>query len=93
MPRKAVDVWVAGAMLGRMKRPRRATVRLDPELHRALREEAARNDRSVSELVNTAVRRSLGDSPRSIRPLAPLPETSELLFESVLKRLKRRRKI
>ena len=78
-------------MLGRMKRPRRAIVRLDPELHRALREEAARNDRSVSELVNTAIRRTLGESPRP--PLPPRPKTPDLLFESVLKGLKRRRKI
>ncbi|HEU5182540.1 MAG TPA: ribbon-helix-helix protein, CopG family [Candidatus Polarisedimenticolia bacterium] len=72
-----------------MKRPRRATVRLDPELHRALREEAARNDRSISELVNTTLRRTLGEYPRPPLP----PKTPDLLFESVLKGLKRRRKI
>jgi hypothetical protein len=77
-------------MLARMKRTRPAKVRLDPELHRVLREEAARHDRSVADLVNSALRQSL---PRAIQPLPPRPKTPVLLFESVLKGLKRRGKI
>ena len=37
----------------------RATIYLDPALHRALRLKAAECDKSVSELVNVAVRNSL----------------------------------
>ena len=85
--------------VGRMKRARRATVRLDPELHRALREQAVRNYRSVSDLVNYAVRQSLAEAPttdseapRNPIPLHPRPKIPALLFESVLKGLKRRGK-
>ena len=76
-----------------MKRARRATVRLDPELHRALSEKAARNARSISELVNTAVRQSLVEDPRNVTVLPSRPKAPDLLFESVLKGLKRRGKI
>ena len=40
---------------------KRATVYFDPDLHRALRFKAAETQRSVSELVNNAVRRSLAE--------------------------------
>ena len=76
--------------VGRMRRARRARVRLDPELHRVLREHAARHDRSVSELVNTTLRRTLGEHPK---PPLPPPKTPDLLFESILKGLRRRGKI
>jgi predicted HicB family RNase H-like nuclease len=39
-----------------MAQAKRATVYLDPTLHRALRVKAAETDLSVSELVNNAVR-------------------------------------
>ena len=40
---------------------KRATVYFDSELHRALRVKAAETDRSLSELVNEAVRLSLSE--------------------------------
>src|SRR5262249_30298736 len=42
-----------------MESSKRATVYLDPSLHKALRIKAAETDRSLSALVNEAVRRSL----------------------------------
>jgi len=39
--------------------PKRATVYFDPALHRALRVKAAETDRSLSDLVNEAVKLSL----------------------------------
>ena len=39
--------------------PKRATVYFDPELHRALRINAAETDRSMSDLVNKAVQSSI----------------------------------
>ena len=44
-----------------MPKVKRATVYLDPTLHRALRVKAAETDESVSALVNSAVRLSLGE--------------------------------
>jgi predicted DNA-binding protein len=40
---------------------KRATVYLDPELHKALRLKAVETSRSVSELVNEAVKEALAD--------------------------------
>ena len=42
-----------------MSETRRATVYLDPDLHRALRMKAAETDQSLSDLVNAAIRQSL----------------------------------
>ena len=44
-----------------MGTPKRATVYFEPEVHKALRLRAAANDRSISELVNEAVRVSLAE--------------------------------
>ena len=44
-----------------MSIPKRATVYVEPEVHKALRLSAAANDRSISELVNEAVRVSLAE--------------------------------
>ncbi len=80
-------------MLGRMRRARRTRVSLDPELHRVLREQGARHDRSLSDIVNSTLRQSLAEVPRPLPPLPPRPKAPDLLFESVLKGLKRRGKI
>ena len=40
---------------------RRATIYLDPDLHRALKLKAVQMDLSVSELVNDAIRESLAE--------------------------------
>src|SRR2546430_12571401 len=44
-----------------MAKVKRATIYLDPTLHRALRVKAAETETSVSDLVNGAVRQSLGE--------------------------------
>lgn len=44
---------------------KRATIYLDPELHKALRLKAVETSRSVSELVNFAVREATGSYIRS----------------------------
>ena len=44
-----------------MPTARRATVYLDADLHRALRVKAAETDKSISDLVNTAVRLNLAE--------------------------------
>ena len=45
---------------------KRATVYFDPHLHRALRIKAAETDRSVSELVNEAIRHSLAEDAEDL---------------------------
>ena len=45
---------------------KRATIYFDPELHRALRLKAAETERSVSELVNEAVKLALVEDVSSL---------------------------
>jgi plasmid stability protein len=76
-----------------MSSARRATVYLDPELHRALRVKAAETDQSISDLVNSAVRRTLSDDAEDIATFRARAKEPNLDFESVLKDLRRRGKL
>jgi hypothetical protein len=76
-----------------MNSPKRATIYFDASVHRALRLKAAHSDRSVSELVNAAVRRSLAEDAEDLAAFVERKKESNLIFENVLKDLKRRGKI
>jgi hypothetical protein len=72
---------------------KRATIYFDPDLHRALRLKAADTDRSVSELVNEAVKLRLADDAEDLAAFEERAGEPNLDFETVLKDLKRRGKI
>jgi plasmid stability protein len=72
---------------------KRSTVYLDEELHRALRLKAAETDRSLSELVNDAVRQSLAEDFEDLAAFAGRVREPDLPFEAVVKALKRDGKI
>ena len=72
---------------------KRATVYFEPYLHRALRLKAAETDRSVSELVNEAVREALAEDADDLAAFEARDKESELMFEDVVRDLKRRGKI
>jgi predicted transcriptional regulator len=72
---------------------KRATIYFDPDLHRALRVKAAETDRSVSELVNQAVKLSLAEDAEDIAAFEERHHEPNLPFEDVLKDLKLRGKI
>ena len=76
-----------------MPKTKRATVYLDPSLHRALRVKAAETERSVSDLVNTAVRRSLAEDAEDLAAFEARAHEPTLIFEDVLKDLRRRGKL
>ena len=76
-----------------MPKVKRATVYLDPSLHRALRVKAAETELSVSELVNSAVRLSLGEDAADLAAFKARAQEPVLAFEAVLKDLKRRGKL
>jgi plasmid stability protein len=76
-----------------MSPPRRATVYLDPELHRALRVKAAETDQSISDLVNEAVRYTLSEDAEDLAAYRARAREPNLDFESVLKDLRRRGKL
>lgn len=73
--------------------PKRATIYFDPDLHRALRVKAAETDRSVSELVNQAVKLALAEDVEDIAAFEERRHEPNLPFEDVLKDLKLRGKI
>jgi hypothetical protein len=72
---------------------KRATVYFDPALHRALRLKAAETDRSLSDLVNEAVRYSLAEDAEDLAAFDERAAEPDLPFESVVKELKRSGKI
>jgi predicted transcriptional regulator len=73
-----------------MSEPKRATVYLDSDLHRALRLKAAATDRSISEIVNEAVRRSLAEDAADLAAIEGRAAEPEVDFAVVLKNMKRR---
>ena len=76
-----------------MTEPKRATIYFDPSLHRALRVKAAEIDRSISDLVNRAVRLSLAEDAEDLTAFDERAGESDLQFEAVVKGLRRRGKI
>jgi hypothetical protein len=72
---------------------RRATVYFDPELHRALRLKAMETDRSVSDLVNEAIRLQLAEDAEDLEACSARFEEPNLAFEDVVKNLLQRGKI
>lgn len=76
-----------------MPTPKRATVYFDPGLHRALRIKAASTERSLSDLVNAAIRASLAEDAEDLAAFEARAKERSLAFEDALKDLKRRGKL
>ena len=72
---------------------KRATVYFDPELHRALRLKSVETYRSLSELVNEAVKLTLAEDAEDLAAFEERASEPDLPFESVVRDLKRRGKI
>jgi len=72
---------------------KRATVYFDPSIHRALRLKAAETDRSLSQLVNEAVKLSLAEDAEDLAAFEERASEPNLPFEKVVKELKKRGKI
>lgn len=73
--------------------PKRATVYFDPALHRALRLKAAETERSLSDLVNEAVRLSLAEDAEDLAAFDERAGEPDLPFEAVVKELRRSGKV
>ncbi len=76
-----------------MTTTKRATVYFDSSLHRALRVKALETDRSMSELVNAAVRASLAEDADDLSAARARAKEPDLRFEDVLTDLKRHGKL
>ena len=66
---------------------------MDTELHRALRVKAAECDRTISDLVNEAVRLKLAEDAEDLAAFAERAHEPNVRFEDVLKDLKQRARI
>ena len=66
---------------------------MDAELHRALRLKAAETSQSISEIVNNAVRLALAEDAEDLAAFEERADEPLVLFEDVLKELKRNGRI
>ena len=73
--------------------PKRATVYFDPEIHRALRLKSAAADRSISDVVNDAVKLSLAEDADDLAAFKSRSKEPALDFEKVVKAMRRRGRI
>ncbi len=68
---------------------KRATIYLDPDLHKALRLKAVETSRSVSELVNNAVREALAEDAEDIAAFEERVREPLISYDEMVKRLKK----
>ena len=66
----------------------RATVYLDPELHKALRLKAVETSQSLSKLVNDAIKDSLAEDAEDIAAFGERVKEPLISYETMIKRLK-----
>jgi len=76
-----------------MSDSKRATVYFDPEVHKALRLRAAVTDRSISDMVNEAVRAVLAEDAEDLAAFDERADEPTVDFDEFVKSLKRRGKI
>ena len=76
-----------------MGNSKRATVYFTPELHKALRLRAAASDRSISDMVNDAVRVALAEDAADLEAFEERRGEKSVSFESFVSGLKRRGRI
>jgi plasmid stability protein len=68
---------------------KRATVYLDPALHKALRIKAAETSRSMSEIVNEAVKQALSEDADDLATFEERADEPLVSFENMVKELKK----
>jgi plasmid stability protein len=76
-----------------MEGSKRATVYFDPAVHRALRLKAAASDRSISDMVNDAVRAALSEDADDLVSFDQRQRESSISFESLVRDLRKRGRI
>ncbi len=67
----------------------RATIYLDPALHKALKLKSVETARSVSDLVNEAVREALAEDAEDLAAFEERKDEPLLSYDEMLKRLKK----
>jgi len=67
---------------------KRATIYFDPAVHKAVRLKAAHTNRSVSDIVNEAVRRALSEDEEDLAAFEDRIAEPTISYEALLKELK-----
>ena len=73
--------------------PKRATIYLDPVLHKALKLKAFETSRSISDLVNSAVKEALAEDAEDLASFDERANESLISYDEMVKRLKKDGKI
>ena len=68
---------------------KRATVYLDPVLHKALKLKAVETSRSISDLVNSAVREALAEDAEDLAAFDERADKPLISYDELIKRLKK----
>ena len=76
-----------------IKPAKRSTVYLDPDLHKVLKLKAVETSRSISDLVNEAVRHDLSQDQEDLQAFADRRKEPTISYEQLLKQLKQNGKI
>lgn len=66
------------------------TIEFDPQVHRALREKAEETERTLSDLVDEAVRLSLAEDAEDLAAFEERRDEPELPFDELVRELQRR---
>lgn len=72
---------------------RRSTIYFDPDIYQALRIKSATTQRSVTELVNEAVRQSLREDQEDLEAFEQRVAEPAISYEALLKDLKKHGKL
>lgn len=76
-----------------MEDPKRATVYFDASVHRALRLKAAATDRSISDMVNDAVKIALAEDAEDLTAFDKRKREPSASFESLVRDMRKRGRI
>ncbi len=76
-----------------MDTQKRATVYFEADVHRALRMRAAASDRSISDMVNDAVKVILAEDAEDLAAFSERKDDKSLSFDTFVQSLKRRGRI
>ena len=67
---------------------KRATIYLDPLIHKIIKLKSAETDRSISEIVNDALRHELADDQEDLEAFKKRAKEPSISYEALLKKLK-----
>jgi len=76
-----------------MSDPKRTTIYFEPDIHKALRLKSVVSERSISEMVNDAVRTSFAEDAEDLAAFDERAEEPTVDFEDFVKKMKRSGKL